>query len=256
MNRTALITGGSRGIGFGIALELAKAGFALAINGVREESETKAALDELRSYGTEVLYARGDISKSGERVIILDQVLQKLGPVNVLVNNAGVAPLERRDLLDATEESYDRVMEINLKGPYFFTQLVARHMLEQVQKKRDYSACIINVSSISASLASVNRGEYCISKAGVSMATSLWAVRLGEYNIPVYEIQPGIIKTDMTAGVQEKYDRLIEEGLCVQKRWGLPEDVGKVACAMATGSMPYSSGQVVMVDGGLTLPRL
>jgi len=167
-----------------------------------------------------------------------------------------VAPLERKDLLEATEESYDRVMDINLKGPYFFTQVVARHMVEQVQKNRKYSACIINVSSISASLASINRGEYCISKAGVSMATSLWAVRLGEYNIPVYEIQPGIIKTDMTAGVQEKYDRLIEEGLCVQKRWGLPEDVGRVAAAMAKGSMPYSSGQVVMVDGGLTLARL
>jgi len=256
MNRTALITGGSRGIGFGIALELAKAGFSLAINGVREESDAKAALDELRSHGTDVTYARGDISKSGARAAILNQVLQKLGPVNVLVNNAGVAPLERRDLLDASEESYDRVMEINLKGPYFFTQLVARQMLDQRGKDKDFSACIINVSSISASLASVNRGEYCISKAGVSMATRLWAVRLGEYDIPVYEIQPGIIKTDMTAAVQKKYDRLIEKGLCVQKRWGLPEDVGKVASAMATGSMPYSSGQIVMVDGGLTLPRL
>ena len=256
MNRTALITGGSRGIGFGIALELAKAGFQLAINGVRKEQEAKAALEELRALGSEVIYTRGDISSTGDRTSIMDQVVQKLGPLNVLVNNAGVAPLDRKDLLEATEESYDRVMEINLKGPYFFTQLVARQMVEQVQKDKDFPACIINVSSISASLVSVNRGEYCLSKAGLSMATSLWAVRLGEFNIPVYEIQPGIIKTDMTAGVQEKYDRLIEEGLCVQKRWGMPEDVGKVARAMATGSMPYSSGQVVMVDGGLSIPRL
>jgi len=256
MKKTALITGGSRGIGFGIARELAKAGFKLAVNGVREEKEAHATLAELRSLGSEVIYARGDISSSADRTLILEQVLRELGCVNVLVNNAGVAPLERKDLLEATEESFDRVMDINLKGPYFFTQLVARHMVDQVQKDRAYSACIINVSSISASLASVNRGEYCLSKAGVSMATSLWAVRLGEFDIPVYEIQPGIIKTDMTAAVEKKYDRLIEEGLCVQKRWGFPEDVGKVASAMATGSMPYSSGQVVMVDGGLTLPRL
>jgi NAD(P)-dependent dehydrogenase (short-subunit alcohol dehydrogenase family) len=256
MTRTALITGGSRGIGFGIALELAKAGFKLAINGVREEAETRAALDEIRKLGTEVIYARGDISNRESRLSVLEQVLQKLGSVHVLVNNAGVAPLERRDLLEATEESFDRVMDINLKGPYFFTQLVARYMVDQVQKKKDFSACIINVSSISAKIASVNRGEYCLSKAGITMATSLWAVRLGEYNIPVYEIQPGIVQTDMTAGVREKYDRLINEGLCVQKRWGLPADVGKVAAAMAAGALPYSTGQVVMVDGGLTIPRL
>lgn len=256
MNKTALITGGSRGIGFGIALELVKSGFHVAINGVRAQDQASAALDELRTYGSEVIYARGDISSSGDRALVLDQVVQELGPLNVLVNNAGVAPLERTDLLESSEESFDRVMNINLKGPYFFTQLVARHMVEQVKKNRDFSACIINVSSISATLASVNRGEYCLSKAGVSMATSLWAVRLGEYNIPVYEIQPGIIRTDMTAGVREKYDRLIAEGLCVQKRWGMPEDVGKVAAAMATGSMPYSTGQVVLVDGGLTIPRL
>jgi len=256
MKKTALITGGSRGIGFGIAQELAKAGFNLAINGVRDQERVETALDELRALGSKVIYTRGDISNTLQRESVLVEVLEAFGVLNVLVNNAGVAPLDRMDLLDATEESYNRVMEINLKGPYFFTQLVARHMVEQVQTDREFSACIINVSSISAKLASVNRGEYCISKAGVSMATKLWAVRLGEYGIPVYEIQPGVIATDMTAGVREKYDRLIEDGLCVQKRWGLPEDVGKVAVAMARGFMPYSSGQVVMVDGGLTLPRL
>jgi len=183
-------------------------------------------------------------------------VISEFGAINVLINNAGIAPPQRKDLLEATEESYDRVMDINLKGPYFLTQLVARHMVEQVQLGEDFTGCIINVSSISATVVSVNRGEYCISKAGVSMASRLWAVRLGEYEIPVYEIQPGVIKTDMTSAVQEKYDRLIQEGLFVEKRWGLPEDVGKVALSMATGLLPYSTGQVVVVDGGLSIPRL
>ena len=256
MKKTALITGGSRGIGFGIAMELANAGFNLAINGVREESQVSGALEMLRARGTNVIYIRADISESGQRNSMVDQVIKEFGVLNVLINNAGIAPRLRKDLLEATEESYDRVMNINLKGPYFLTQLVAQHMVEQVQKRAGFTGCIINVSSISATVASVNRGEYCISKAGVSMAARLWAVRLGEYAIPVYEIQPGVIKTDMTSGVQEKYDRLIEEGLCVEKRWGLPEDIGKVALSMASGSLPYSTGQVVVVDGGLTIPRL
>ncbi len=256
MKRTALITGGSRGIGFGIALELANAGFNLAINGVREETQVSRALEMLRARGTNVIYIRADISESGQRQSMVDQAIKEFGALNVLINNAGIAPRLRKDLLEATEESYDRVMNINLKGPYFLTQLVAQHMVEQVQKGAGFTGCIINVSSISATVVSVNRGEYCISKAGVSMAARLWAVRLGEYEIPVYEIQPGVIKTDMTSGVQEKYDRLIEEGLCVEKRWGLPEDIGKVALSMASGSLPYSTGQVVVVDGGLTIPRL
>lgn len=256
MKKTALITGGSRGIGFGIALELANAGFNLAINGVREETQVSRALEMLRARGANVIYIRADISESGQRNSMVDQVIKEFGALNVLINNAGIAPPQRKDLLEATEESYDRVMNINLKGPYFLTQLVAQHMVEQVQKGAGFTGCIINVSSISATVASVNRGEYCISKAGVSMAARLWAVRLGEYEIPVYEIQPGVIKTDMTSGVQEKYDRLIEEGLCVEKRWGLPEDIGKVALSMASGSLPYSTGQVVVVDGGLTIPRL
>lgn len=256
MKKTALITGGSRGIGFGIALELAKAGFDLAINGVRKESQVAGALELLRGKGANVIYIKGDVSDSVQRVSMVDQVISKFGALNVLINNAGIAPPQRKDLLEATEESYNRVMDINLKGPYFLTQLVARHMVEQVQKGNGFTGCIINVSSISATVASVNRGEYCISKAGVSMASRLWAVRLGEYEIPVYEIQPGVIKTDMTSAVQEKYDRLIQEGLFVEKRWGLPEDVGKVALSMASGLLPYSTGQVVVVDGGLTIPRL
>jgi NAD(P)-dependent dehydrogenase (short-subunit alcohol dehydrogenase family) len=256
MKKTALITGGSRGIGFGIALELANSGFDLAINGVREEPQVANSLDLLRASGAKVIYIKGDVSDSDQRISMVDQVIKEFGALNVLVNNAGIAPPQRKDLLETTEESYDRVMDINLKGPYFLTQLVARHMVEQVQEGNRFTGCIINVSSISATVASVNRGEYCISKAGVSMATRLWAVRLGEYEIPVYEIRPGVIKTDMTSAVQEKYDRLIEEGLLVEKRWGLPEDVGKVALSMASGLLPYSTGQVVVVDGGLTIPRL
>ena len=147
-------------------------------------------------------------------------------------------------------------MATNLKGPYFLTQLFARHMVEMKEKDPQFQGCIINISSVSSTVASTNRGEYCISKAGISMATRLWAARLGEFDIPVYEISPGIIKTDMTAAVTERYDRLIASGICIQQRWGLPEDVGRVAVAMATGAMPYSTGQVVMVDGGLTIRRL
>lgn len=256
MKNRAVVTGGSRGIGLGIAMELARAGFDLAINGVRKDEEAIGALDELRSYGSEVIYTRGDISLAKDRKSMYDRVIERFGAVNLLVNNAGVAPLKRMDLLEATEESYERVMDINLKGPYFFTQSFANHMVEQKKKDPEFPATIINISSISASVASTNRGEYCLSKAGLSMATRLWAVRLGEFDIPVYEIQPGIIETDMTSGVKEKYDRMIAEGLTVQQRWGLPSDVGRVVVAMATGSMPYSTGQVVMVDGGLTLPRL
>jgi len=256
MKKTALITGGSRGIGFGIALELANAGFDLAVNGVREEPQVAHALELLRVRGAKVIYIKGDVSDSDQRRSMVDQVILEFGALNVLINNAGIAPPQRKDLLEATEESYNKVMNVNLKGPYFLTQIVARHMVEQVQKGDGFRGCIINVSSISATVASVNRGEYCISKAGVSMANRLWAVRLGEYEIPVYEIQPGVIKTDMTSAVHEKYDRLIQEGLLVEKRWGLPEDVGKVALSMASGSLPYSTGQVVVVDGGLTIPRL
>ena len=256
MKRTALVTGGSRGIGLGVARELAKAGFNLAINGVRDEIQVSESVSELRSLGAEAIYIRGNISLAVDRELILKKVVETFGHLNVLVNNAGIAPRERKDILEAGEESYDHVMDVNLKGPYFLTQIIARHMVEAKLEDAAFQACIINVSSISSTVASVNRGEYCVSKAGISMATKLWAVRLGEYDIPVYEIRPGIIKTDMTSGVEAKYDQLIGEGLCVQKRWGTPEDVGKVAVAMARGSLPYSTGQVVTVDGGLTIPRL
>ena len=256
MNKVALITGGTRGIGLGIATQLAKAGFDLALNGMRAEADVRPVIGELEKSGVAVAYFRGDVSKKEERAQMVEAVLARFGRLNVLVNNAGIAPPERRDILEATEESFGYVLQVNLQGPYFLTQLVANQMIGARQKSPGEFCCIINVSSVSATVASVNRGEYCISKAGIAMATKLWAARLGEFNIPVYEIQPGVIRSDMTAGVSEKYDRMFQNGLAIQPRWGLPEDVGKVAAAMATGSLPYSTGQVVKVDGGMTIRRL
>ncbi|WP_343307158.1 3-ketoacyl-ACP reductase [Chitinophaga niabensis] len=250
MRKTALITGGSRGIGLGIAIQLAQRGFDLAINGVREQDAVLDTIAQLKSYGGEVIYCRADVGNAGQRAEMLQQVTDHYGTLQVLVNNAGVAPKERKDILETTEESFDRLMNMNLKGAFFLTQAVANMMIRQQE------GCIINVSSISATVASVTRGEYCISKAGLSMMTQLFAVRLGAHRIPVYEIRPGIIATDMTAGVKEKYDQLIGNGLLVQPRWGLPEDVGKAVAMLAAGDLPYSTGQVIMIDGGLTLPRL
>ncbi|MEJ7735982.1 MAG: 3-ketoacyl-ACP reductase [Chitinophagaceae bacterium] len=256
MNRCALITGGSRGIGFGIAVEMARQGFDLAINGVRPEPEVQTAVNTLKAEGGGVIYCQGDIGSAEARSRILNQVRTHYGRLNVLVNNAGVAPKERKDILEASEESFIRLITTNLQGPYFLTQAVANWMIEQRRNSIDFAACIINISSISATVASVNRGEYCVAKAGLSMATQLFAVRLGEFNIPVYEVRPGVIRTNMTAGVTEKYDALIAGGLCVQQRWGEAADVGKAVSALALGHFPYSTGQVIMVDGGLTLSRL
>ncbi len=256
MNKIAFITGGTRGIGFGVALALGKAGFDLAVNGMRNEGDVTDALEELRNLGVNVAYFQGNVAVREDRQAMLDKILSHFGAVNVLVNNAGIAPRERADILHAKEEIWDEVMEINLKGPYFLTQLFANYFVEKKLENPLFEASIINISSISAFVASVNRGEYCISKAGIAMATKLWATSLGEYDIPVYEIQPGIIKTDMTAGVVEKYDKLFQEGISLQRRWGLPDDVGKVAAMLAQGNMPYATGQAIKVDGGLHIQRL
>ncbi|MCC5928618.1 MAG: 3-ketoacyl-ACP reductase [Cyclobacteriaceae bacterium] len=255
-NKTALVTGGSRGIGLGIARALAKEGIHLAINGVRDESAVTDVLDELRSYGVEVIYARGDIGSASDREEMVKLILRKFGHINYLINNAGVAPKERKDILEATEESFEYVIRTNLTGSYFLTQAIANTMIRQKNENPGFEAAIINISSISATVASVNRGEYCIAKAGISMATQLFAVRLGEFDIPVYEVRPGIIETDMTAGVKEKYDNLIANGLCVQKRWGKPEDIGSITAVLVRGQMPYATGQVIVADGGLTIGRL
>jgi len=257
MKKTALVTGGSRGIGFGIALALAKEGWDLVINGMRPEEGVGDALETLRAEGVSVAYARGDIGSVEGREAILKVAREAAGAsLNLLVNNAGVAPRVRFDLLDTTEESYDFVVDTNLKGAFFLTQAVANDMVAAKKEDELFSGSIVNVSSISATVASVNRGEYCIAKAGLSMVTSLFAARLGEYGLPVYEVRPGVTKTDMTAGVSEKYDKLIEDGLCITKRWGFPEDIGKAVASLSRGDFPYSTGQVIMVDGGLTLPRL
>ncbi len=255
--KTALVTGGSRGIGFGIAQALAAEGWNLVINGMRPEESVAEPLAALREKGVKVAYAPGDIGSTGGREKILSVAREAAGgALNLLVNNAGVAPKQRLDILDTTEESYDFVVDTNLKGAFFLTQAVANDMVAAKKADASFSGAIVNVSSISATVISVNRGEYCVAKAGLSMVTSLFAARLGEYEIPVYEIRPGVTKTDMTAGVSEKYDKLIADGLCVTRRWGLPDDIGKAVAGLARGDFPYSTGQVIMVDGGLTLPRL
>jgi NAD(P)-dependent dehydrogenase (short-subunit alcohol dehydrogenase family) len=254
--KVALVTGAGRGIGLGIARTLASEQCNIVVGDIHDEGDISGNLDAIRQLGAEVLYCNADVSNPDAREQMLKDTRKHFGRLDVLVNNAGVAPSVRADLLDATEESYERVMKINLQGPYFLTQAVARWMIEQKESDSGFDGCIVNISSISASVASTGRGEYCISKAGVSMATKLWAARLGEHDIPVYEIRPGIIMTDMTSGVKEKYDKLIDEGLLVQKRWGKPEDIGKAAASLVRGDMRYSTGQVIMVDGGFSVDRL
>jgi len=254
--RTALVTGAGRGIGLGIAKSLAAEGCDLAICDIHDEPTVADAMEDLRRLGAEVLYCRADVSDAEARATMLDDIQNHFGRLNILVNNAGVAPKVRADILDATEESFERLIHINLQGPYFLTQAVANWMIRQREQDGTFAAHIVNISSVSATMVSTARGEYCISKAAVSMATQLWAARLGEFDIPVYEIRPGIIKTPMTAPVVEKYDKLIAEGIMVQSRWGLPEDIGRAVAMLVRGDLAYSTGQVIMVDGGLTLPRL
>ncbi|MEM1099815.1 MAG: 3-ketoacyl-ACP reductase [Planctomycetota bacterium] len=256
--RVALVTGGSRGIGLGIAEHLADADYNLVINGRRPQSDVQDTLDALAARGAEVLYRPMDVSNLEEHQSMLDAINEQFGRLDSLVNNAGVAPNVRADILEdeASPESFDRLININLRGPYFLTQAAAKWMVTQKRADADFKGTIINVSSISATVVSVNRGDYCISKAGVAMATQLWAARLGEYGLGVFEVRPGVIRTDMTAGVTEKYDKLFENGLAVEPRWGEPSDIGKAVTALASGDMTYATGNVFMVDGGLTIQRL
>ena len=207
-----------------------------------------------RDFAGKFEYFQCDISDRESRERLLNEFCRDFGAIDMLVNNAGVAPEVRMDITEMSEDSFDRVMNINLKGPFFLTQAVANRMIADGRK--DTFRCIVNVSSISAEVASISRGEYCLSKAGVSMATRLWAVRLAEFDIPVYEIRPGVIKTDMTKVVTAKYDKLIADGLTLQKRWGFPDDIGKAVAAIASGMIAYSTGQVINVDGGMTIGRL
>jgi len=252
----ALITGGSRGIGLGIARRLALEGLDLAVNGVRDAASVAEALEELRALGAQVVYCQGDVSDAQARADVIERVRRTFGRLNVLVNNAGITSPGRKDVLEATSESFDRVMGVNLKGPFFLTQAAANWMIAQRRADADFQGCIINISSISREFVSVNRGDYCLTKAAIGMATNLWAVRLAEFQIPVYEIQPGIVESDMTAGVKEKYDKLIAEGLTLDRRWGTPDDIGRVAAMLVRGDLPYATGQVLKIDGGMTIQSL
>ena len=254
--KVALVTGGTRGIGFGIASRLAAERFDLAVCGLRARDAVARVLQGLEAAGTKVLYVQADIGAREAREKLVRAVRSEFGRLNVLVNNAGMAPRRRADILEASEESFEEVVRANLQGPYFLTQACARWMIEQSKENPDWQGSVVNVSSMSATFASTNRGEYCISKAGLSMATKLWAARLGEFGIPVYEVSPGIVKTDMTAPVEAKYDELIEGGLTIERRWGTAEDVGRAVAALVRGDLPYSTGNVVHVDGGLGVPRL
>ena len=256
MNKVALITGGTRGIGLGIAKSLAKEGCDLILNGIRPEDDVKQVIEEIKENGIQAFYVQGNVGIENDREKIIQFAAERFGRLNVLVNNAGMAPRQRKDVLETTLESFEEVIGVNLTGAYFLTQQAAKWMIDQQTNDQTFWGTIINISSISATVASLNRGEYCISKAGMSMITQLFATRLGEFNLPVYEVRPGVVDTDMTAGVKDKYDHLIEGGLCVQKRWGKSEDVGKAVASLVRGDLPYSTGQVIMVDGGLTISRL
>ncbi len=248
----ALVTGGGRGIGRGIALALGQAGYAVAVN---YAGHAEAARQTCRDLGAEAdtLAVQGDVALAADRDRVVDAVLARWDRLDVLVNNAGITSPGRRDLLDATEDGWDRVLAVNLKGPYFLTQRAAREMI--ARRDRLQRPAVVNVSSLSAYAASTNRGDYCISKAGLSMLTQLYALRLADHGIAVFEVRPGIIETDMTAPVRDRYTRLLEEGLAPQKRWGTPEDVGRAVAALVGGAFPYSTGDVVHVDGGYHLRK-
>jgi len=255
----SLVTGAGRGIGRGVAIELAKLGHAVVVNYAGNASAAEECLRLVREAGGDGITVRADVSVSADRERLVQETLDAYGRIDLLVNNAGVAPSVRADLLEAGEESFDRLININLKGPYFLTQIVARRMIEQAQRG-DVNAFglprIVTITSVSAYAASINRGDYCVAKAGLAMMTALYAARLAEYGVNVYEVRPGVIATDMTEGVKEKYDRMIEQGAWPIRRWGRPEDVGRAVAAIARGDFPYSTGEVINIDGGFHLRTL
>ena len=255
--KTALVTGASRGIGRGVAIELARAGWRVAINYASNPAAAGEALALVKSAGGDGAIVQGDIAQAADRGRVVAETMRQYGRIDLLVNNAGVAPTVRADVLDAGEESFDRLYAINLKGPYFLTQLIAKQMLRQEKDAEGFRGRIVNITSISAYTASINRGDYCMVKAGLAMMTKLFADRLANDGINVYEIRPGVIATDMTGGVKEKYDKLIlEQGITPIRRWGTPEDVGRAVRAIAEDRFPFSTGAVFDVDGGFHLHRL
>jgi NAD(P)-dependent dehydrogenase (short-subunit alcohol dehydrogenase family) len=257
MMKSALVTGASRGIGRGIAVELGRAGCRVAINYAGNADAAAEALALVRAAGGDGFTVQGDVAVAADRARLVAETVQRFGRIDLLVNNAGVGPKVRADLLDAGEESFDRLFAINLKGPFFLSQFVARQMLQQEADAEGFRGRIVNITSMSAYTASINRGDYCMVKAGLAMMTKLFADRLANDGINVYEIRPGIIATDMTSGVKEKYDKLIlEQGVTPIRRWGRPEDVGRAVRAIAEDRFPFSTGAVFDVDGGFHLQRL
>ncbi|RYX85193.1 3-ketoacyl-ACP reductase [bacterium] len=250
----SLVTGAGRGIGRGIALELAKLGHNVVINYAGNAAAADECLALVKEAGGDGITIKADVSSSEDRARLVAETVEKYGRIDLLVNNAGVAPNVRADILEAGEESFDRLININLKGPYFLTQLVANQMI--TQPSTEIRPQIVTVSSVSVYTASTNRGDYCVAKAGLGMLTALYAARLAEYGINVYEVRPGVIATDMTGGVKEKYDALIEAGAWPIKRWGQPSDVGRAIASIARGDFPYSTGEVFNVDGGFHLRTL
>ncbi|MHA1147651.1 MAG: 3-ketoacyl-ACP reductase [Promethearchaeota archaeon] len=253
-NKVALVTGSTHGIGETIVIELAKIGFSIVINGASTKKISKEYKEKLKE--ADYIYIQADISKKEDRGKLISQIEKKFNRLDVLVNNAGVGPIHREDILTMTENSYDRVMNINLKGPYFLTQQISKWMIELQKQIDDYQPYIINISSINRYTASISRGEYSLSKAGMTMMTKLFAVRLAEYMIPVLEISPGIIETPLTKPIYEKYDKLIKEGLTPMKRWGQPIDIAKPVIAIVTGLIPFATGTVIDIDGGFHIHRL
>jgi len=257
--KSALVTGASRGIGRGIAIELAKAGYRVAINYAGNVDAANEALALVRAAGGDGFIVQGDVAVAADRARLVEQTLTHFGRIDLLVNNAGVGPKVRADLLDSGEESFDRLFTINLKGPFFLTQMVAKHLITQEPDALGSRGQIVNISSISAYTASINRGDYCMVKAGLSMMTKLFADRMAPHGVNVYEIRPGVIATDLTSGVKAKYDKLIiedERGITPIRRWGRPEDVGLAVRAIAEDRFPFSTGAVFDVDGGFGLHRL
>lgn len=249
----ALVTGARRGIGRGIAVRLAEAGFDVAVNDVEADADGRAVVAAIEAIGRRAVLLPSDIARIDAHAALLDAVEQRLGPVDCLVNNAGVSVLVRGDLLEVSEASYDRCLDINLKGTFFLTQAVARRMLGRAGEGH---RSIVTISSVSAEVVSTSRGEYCIAKAGLAMLTKLFAVRLAEVGIGVYEVRPGIIRTPMTAPSAERLERMIEEGFTPIRRWGEPKDVADAVAVLAQGKLPFTVGQVLTVDGGLTFRTL
>jgi len=253
--KIVIITGSRRGIGKGIALELGKNGYYVVISATR--SDANDVLMELRGANVECEYIKCDVANSADRKNLIDTVCDKFGRLDVLVNNAGVAPLNRCDLLNVEEESYDRVVNTNARSMFFMCQLAANRMISfQGKGLADYSPRIVNISSISAYTSSTNRGEYCVSKAAISMTTLLYADRLAAYSIPVFEVRPGMILTDMMSASKEKFGKLIEDGLTPIKRFGTPKDVGDSVVALCSGLLDFATGQVIDADGGFHIRRL